>query len=106
LIQADQKEVYMFVVIVSFPPIAAGKETDFLEWFASSNRAFSGFAGFVRRRLLKPVEGGSYAAIVEFDSETAFLAMHTSPVHDVFGERVMPLFDGRPSPTFYEVVVG
>jgi hypothetical protein len=63
-------EVYMFIVIVSFPPIQVGKEADFLEWFASSNHAFSGFSGFVRRRLLKPVEGGTYAAIVEFETET------------------------------------
>ncbi len=96
----------MFVVIVSFPSIKAGKEAEFLEWFASSNRAFSGFAGFVRRRLLRPVEGGTYAAVVEFENQSAFQAMHSSPIHDIFGEQVMPLFDGRPSPTFYEVVVG
>lgn len=96
----------MFFVIVSFPPIQAGKDADFLEWFASSNQAFSGFSGFVRRTLLKPVEGGTYAAVVEFESEAAFRAMHSSPLHDLFGEKVMPLFDGRPSPTFYEAVVG
>lgn len=96
----------MFVVIVSFPPIKEGKETEFLEWFASSNKTFSGFAGFVRRRLIYPVEGGTYAAIVEFETEIAFQAMHSSPVHDAFGEKVMQLFDGSPSPTFYEVVVG
>lgn len=96
----------MFVVIVSFPPIKEEKEAEFLEWFASSNRAFSGFTGFVRRRLLKPVEGGTYAAIVEFETQAAFQAMHSSPVHDIFGEKVMPLFNGSPSPTFYEVAVG
>lgn len=47
----------MFVVIVSFPPIKTGKEADFLDWFASSNRTFSEFSGFLRRRLLKPIEG-------------------------------------------------
>jgi hypothetical protein len=54
----------MFVVIISFPPIRAGKEPDFLRWFESSNQAFSGFKGFMRRRLLEPVKGGTYAAIV------------------------------------------
>jgi heme-degrading monooxygenase HmoA len=99
-------EAYMFVVIISFPPIKAGKEADFLEWFAASNQAFSGFPGFVRRSLLKPVEDGNYAAIVEFETQTAFETMHSTPLHDLFGEKVMPLFDGKPSPTFYEVVVG
>lgn len=96
----------MFVVIVSFPPIVSGKESEFQKWFAASNRAFSGFPGFVQRRLLKPVEKGTYAAIVEFENEADFKAMHGSPVHDVYGEKVMPLFDGRPTPTFYTVVAG
>lgn len=96
----------MFVVIVSFPPIKAGREAEFLRWFASSNRAFSEFSGFVRRRLLKPIEGGTYAAIVEFESQAAFQAMHSSPAHDWAGEQVMPLFAGKPTPTFYEVISG
>ncbi len=96
----------MFVVIVSFPPIRVGKEAEFHHWFDFSNRAFSEFEGFVCRRLLKPVEGGNYAAIVEFETQAAFQAMHASKVHDMFGERVMSLFDGKPVPTFYEVVAG
>ncbi len=96
----------MFVVIVSFPPIKAGKEAEFLLWFASSNRIFSEFSGFVRRRLLKPVEGGTYAAIVEFETQAAFHAMHNSPAHDKAGEQVLPLFDGKPAPAFYEVIAG
>jgi len=77
----------MFTVIVSFPPIKEGKEAEFLEWFASSSRAFSGFSGFVQRRLLKPVEGGTYAAIVEFVTQAAFQTMHKSPVHDISERR-------------------
>lgn len=96
----------MFVVVVSFPPIKTGKEAEFLDWFASSNRTFSGFSGFLRRRLLKPLEGGTYAAIVEFETQAAFLAMHGSPAHDWAGEQVMPLFEGKPTPVFYEVISG
>jgi heme-degrading monooxygenase HmoA len=96
----------MFVVIISFPPIKAGKEDEFLRWFASANQTFSRFSGFIRRRLLKPVEGGTYAAIVEFETQAAFLTMHGSPIHDKVGEQVMPLFDGKPTPTFYEVISG
>ena len=95
----------MFVVMVKFPPIKAGKATEFQQWFVSSNRVFSGFEGFVRRRLLKLVEGEAYAAIVEFETQVAFQAMHNSPIHDMYGEQVMPLFDGTPLPAFYEVVV-
>lgn len=96
----------MFVVIISFPPIKAGKEAEFLHWFASSNQAFSEFVGFLSRRLLKPLEGGTYAAIVEFETQAEFQDMHSSPVHDLAGAQVVPLFDGKPTPTFYEVISG
>jgi hypothetical protein len=49
---------------------------------------------------------GNYAAIVEFENQEAFKAMHSSPAHDKAGERVRPLFDGSPTPHFYEVVTG
>jgi len=96
----------MFVVIISFPPIKAGKDAAFKEWFASSNEPFSTFKGFIGRRLLKPMEEGNYAAIVEFENREAFVAMHSSPAHDMAGEQVMPLFDGKPTPRFYEVIIG
>jgi heme-degrading monooxygenase HmoA len=96
----------MFVVIISFPPIKAGKDADFQKWFAVTNEQFSTFKGFIGRRLLKPLEEGNYAAIVEFENRDAFQAMHGSPAHDKAGEQVMPLFDGNPTPHFYEVVSG
>ncbi|MGA2401314.1 MAG: antibiotic biosynthesis monooxygenase [Syntrophobacteraceae bacterium] len=96
----------MFVVLISFPPIRAGKEAGFRDWFAWSNEKFSEHKGFIRRRLLKSVDEGNYAAIVEFENKDAFNAMHGSPDHDKAGERVKPLFDGNPTPHFYEVVVG
>ncbi|MCE5333854.1 MAG: antibiotic biosynthesis monooxygenase [Desulfobacteraceae bacterium] len=96
----------MFVVFISFPPIKEGKDAEFREWFASTNKTFSNHKGFIRRRLLKPLEAGNYAAIVEFENQDGFKAMHNSPEHDKAGERVKPLFDGNPTPHFYEVAVG
>ena len=43
---------------------------------------------------------------VEFENQDAFNAMHRSPAHDIAGERVAPLFDGNPTPHFYEVAIG
>ena len=96
----------MFTVIISFPPIKDGKDLEFQKWFASSNQAYSGFKGFISRKLLKPLEGGNYAAIVEFEDRADFKAMHSSSVHDIEGEEVRPLFDGKPTPRFYEVIKG
>jgi heme-degrading monooxygenase HmoA len=94
----------MFVVIISFPPTKAGKDTEFQKWFASSSQVFSNFKGFVSRKLLKPLEGGNYTAIVEFEDQAAFQAMHSSSIHDKAGEQVKPLLDGKPTPKFYEVI--
>lgn len=95
----------MFIVIVNFPPIKQGKDEEFREWFAMSNREFAPFKGFIKRRLLRPEKGGNYAAIVEFENRDAFLAMHSSTTHDIAGEKVRPLFDGNPTPQFYELVI-
>lgn len=94
----------MFVVLISFPPIKEGKDSEFQEWFAWSNKEFSNKKGFIGRRLLKPVGDGNYAAIVEFESQDDFNAMHSSPEHDKAGERVRPLFDGTPLPRFYHSI--
>ncbi|MDD2467302.1 MAG: antibiotic biosynthesis monooxygenase [Desulfobulbus sp.] len=95
----------MFIVVISFPPIKAGKDGEFQEWFASSNQEFSNFKGFIKRRLLRPLGEGNYGAIVEFENQEAFEAMHRSPAHEKAGERVKPLFDGSPTPHFYTVVM-
>ena len=96
----------MFVVLINFAPVRPGKDAEFKEWFAQSNREFAPFKGFIRRRLMKPQEGGNYAALVEFESHDTFMAMRTSPTHDEAGKRVAPLFDGSPTTHFYEVVMG
>ncbi len=96
----------MFVALISFPPIKEGKDAEFRDWFASSNETFSHHKGFIRRTLLKPLGEGNYAAIVEFEDKAAFEAMHGSPDHDMAGKRVRPLFDGNPTPHFYEVAIG
>ena len=94
----------MFVVIISFPPIKEGKDADFRKWFASSTQTFANFPGFLSRKLLKPLDSGTYTAVVEFETQAAFQAMHSSPLHEKAGEQVRPLLDGKPTPKFYEVV--
>ena len=96
----------MLVVVVNFSPIKEGREADFLEWFAWSNRELATFKGFISRRLLKPVQGGTYAAVIEYESSEAFAAVQTSPAHDEAGKRVAPLLTDPPSPQIYEVVAG
>lgn len=94
----------MYIVIISFPPVKEGMDAEFQKWFASSNQAFAGFEGFISRKLLRPMEGGNYAAIVEFENQAGFQAMHSSAIHASEGEKMQPMFNGKPTPKFYEVV--
>ena len=96
----------MFIVIINFPPIQPGKDAEFRDWFAQTNAEFGKSAGFISRRLLSPIKGGNYAAIVEHESHETFMKMHETPAHAQASERVAPLFDGRKSPQFYDVVIG
>lgn len=96
----------MFVVIINFPPIMEGKDAEFREWFALTNKEFANYKGLIGRRLLNPVKGGNYAAIVEHESQETFMAMNKSPAHAEASRLVGPLFDGSPSPQFYDVIIG
>jgi heme-degrading monooxygenase HmoA len=94
----------MFVNIVHFPKIKEGKDAEFRQWFADSNRAYAKHPGFIRRILLRSREGASYAAVVEHESHETFMAMHTSSTQAELRQRVEPLFEGNPQPAFYDVV--
>jgi heme-degrading monooxygenase HmoA len=97
----------MFVNLIEFPPIRAGKDPEFRQWFASSNRVYERFPGFISRRLLKSNgEDAGYWAIVEHESEDSFMAMHTSPERAEVWSQVEPLLSAKPTPRFFEVVAG
>lgn len=93
----------MFVNLVRFPPVPQGEEAAFLDWFKRSNEVYRQFPGFVSRRLLRSADG-RYAAVVEHDSESTFMAMHTSPEREAMWAEVEPLIEGLPEPAFFEVV--
>lgn len=96
----------MFIVISHLPAIREGKESEFLEWFAATARALAGSRGLISWRLLRPVSGGSYTALIEHESRETFLAMKDSEAHAAAARQLMPLLDGPPSPQLYEVIVG
>jgi antibiotic biosynthesis monooxygenase (ABM) superfamily enzyme len=103
LASIEETEI-MLVNIVQFPKIKEGKDTEFRQWFADSNRAYADHFGFIRRILLRPRSGGNYVAVVEHESHDTFMAMHTSATQADLRKRVELLLDGNPQPAFYDVV--
>jgi hypothetical protein len=49
----------MFVNIVHFPAIIAGKDAEFRQWFAWSNEEYAKHERFISRKLLLPREGAT-----------------------------------------------
>lgn len=75
--------------LIHFPPLKAGKDEEFREWFRHSSEIFSAHQGFISRRLLKTSEGaGQYAAVVEHESKETFLAMHLSDERQMLFKKV------------------
>ncbi len=95
----------MFVNLIQFPAVKEGKDEEFRKWFEWSNEVYASFAGFVSRRLLKSLKDGTYVGLVEHESEETFMAMHLSPERQKAWEKVEPLLQGSPTPTFHTVVV-
>ena len=96
----------MFFNIVQFPKIKEAKDAEFRQWFVDSNLDFAKHPGFIRRILLRTRDGENYVAVVEHESHETFMAMHTSPTQAGLRQRVQPLFEGNPKPSFYDVVIG
>jgi antibiotic biosynthesis monooxygenase (ABM) superfamily enzyme len=95
----------MLVNIIHFPPIKAGKDAEFREWFIWSSQEYAKHKGFISRKLLLPRDGDNYIGLVEHESYETFMTMHTSPTQAEANQRVKPLLDGRPTPEFYTVVL-
>ncbi|MBI5480875.1 MAG: hypothetical protein HY906_18595 [Deltaproteobacteria bacterium] len=93
------------VNLVEFPPLRPGKDREFRAWFAWSTKEYAKHKGFLRRYLLQPRAGGNYAAVVEHESYETFMPMHNSPTQKQAHQRVKPLLDGGPTPSFYVVAI-
>ncbi|TSA47701.1 MAG: hypothetical protein D4R56_01750 [Deltaproteobacteria bacterium] len=101
----DKNREGSFVNLIRFPPLKAGKDEEFKEWFRHSSEIFAKHQGFISRTLLKSTEGTErYAAVVEHESKETFMAMHLSDDRQALFKKVETLIDGMPEPHFYEVV--
>ena len=96
-------EAVMFIAVVHFPPVPAESEPLFEDWFSWSNGQLREATGLVRRQLLRG-ENGSYAGLIEHESESTFAQMHESPVAAEVQRRLRNIVSGAPRAERYEVV--
>jgi hypothetical protein len=87
--------VSRFVNLVFFPPLREGKDVEFRQWFWKSGACCAQLPEVHRRRLLWPLEGGSYAGLVEYDG-------HHDQARGCAGEWPSSLLDGDPHLAFFE----
>jgi hypothetical protein len=83
-----------FVNLVFFPPVRQGKDSAFREWFWRSGDFCAGFSRTHRRRLLWPMQGGNYAAVLEHDGGAAPAQRQAGPGWMQASQWTRPLLDG------------
>ena len=91
----------MFVMIADVQ-LKDGAEDGFKSWFSESNKALSGFPGFVSRKFLKSTDG-SYRIVVEHESKETFIKMHNSPEHEKIHPAGHAFMSGPPQRKTYTV---
>ena len=94
----------MIVAMVDIS-VKPGREEDFKAWVAESNKAISGFDGFVSRRLLQSPDG-SMRMMVEFESAEQFALMHKSEEHQNVHRQAAEFRADPSAPAMYRVVAG
>ena len=94
--------VSRFVNLVFFPPVSEGKDIEFRRWFWQSGGCSANPPEFHRRRLLWPIEGGSYAAVMEYDGYGGLPDRPAGRTRDQALQWACPLLDGDPHPRFFE----
>ena len=101
----------MFVMMADIQ-LKEGADDDFRQWFAESNKALSGFPGFVSRRLMSRADGGkgvggagAYRIVVEHESRDTFIRMHQSPEHQKIHPKGHSFMSAEPMRSAFEVAV-
>ena len=94
----------MHIAIARFPAVPAEHDKDFRDWFAWSNDQLRGMVGLRGRRLLRAPDG-SYTALVEHDSASAFAAMLKAEAVSMIHRGLGPILNDRRQAMSYDVLV-
>lgn len=91
-----------FVILVSFPPVREEKDVEFRQWFWRSGACCANLPGVHRRRLLWPLEGGTYTAVMEYDGQGDLPDAQAGGAPCQAQEWTCPLLEEDPQPRFFE----
>jgi len=94
----------MHIAIARFPAVPAERDKDFRDWFTWSNDQLRGIVGLRGRRLLRAPDG-SYTALVEHDSASAFAAMLKAEAVSMIHRGLGPILNDRRQAMRYDVLV-
>jgi len=94
----------MHIAIARFPAVPTERDKDFRDWFAWSNDQLRGMVGLRGRRLLRAADG-SYIALVEHDSASAFAAMHKAEAVSMIHRGLGRILNDRRQAMRYDVLV-
>lgn len=93
----------MHIAIARFGTVPAERDKDFQDWFTRSNDELRA-AGLRSRRLLRAPDG-SYTALVEHDSASAFAAMLKAEAVSMIHRGLGPILNDRRQALRYDVLV-
>jgi len=91
----------MFVSVVFFPLVREEEDAEFRKWFWQSSDFCAGRPD-CRRRLLWPMLGGNYAAVLEYDGHKDPPNNQAEGPQGQVPEWALPLFDGHPHSRDFE----
>ena len=92
------------IIVMNRIPVAAGREQEFEQNFATRERAVDAMLGFIDMQVLRPREGRTYVVLTRWQTYDDFHAWTQSEAFVTAHRRQTPgLVESRPTLEIYEV---
>jgi len=92
----------MYIALIDIE-LKDGKEAEFIDWIAESNKVLLKLPGFVSRRLVKS-DSGKHGLVVEFADKESHAKIHQTKEHDEIRKQLTSFLAKPPLPNFYSVI--
>ena len=92
----------MYIALIDIE-LKDGKEAEFIDWIAESNKVLLKLPGFVSRRLVKS-DSGKHGLVVEFADKESHAKIHQTKERDEIRKQLTSFLAKPPLPNFYSVI--